>query len=134
VSVVDEVMALTNKERRQAGCPPLSRHPTLARVAQQYSQQMAQDDFFSHTGPDGSTPADRARAAGYDFRRIGENIAAGYSTPKEVVASWMESQTHRENILNCAFQETGVGHVYLDPDPGQAQWHHYWTQILGAQQ
>lgn len=129
---VQRIVELTNQNRAEAGCPPVSLDPRLTQAAEQHSRRMAQDDFFAHVGPDGSSPADRVLAAGYDFVLVGENIAAGYASPEAVVESWMESEEHRENILNCEFEEIGVGHVYVEQDPGQEEWHHYWTQVLGT--
>lgn len=129
---VQRIVELTNQNRAEAGCPPLSLDPRLTQAAEQHSQQMAQEDFFAHVSPGGSSPADRVRAAGYDYRLVGENIAAGYASPDAVVESWMGSEEHRENILNCEFKEIGVSHVYAKDDPGQEEWHHYWTQVLGT--
>lgn len=124
------VTELTNQHRQAAGCPPLKLEPRLTQAAQGHSEDMALNDFFSHTGSDGSSPWDRIRAAGYDFVTAGENIAAGYPDPQSVVTAWMNSPGHRANILNCQFEEIGVGYYYLPNDPGQVRYRYYWTQVF----
>ncbi len=123
-----EVVRLTNEHRQAHGCAPLQMNAQLVRAAQHHSDDMARNDFFSHTGSDGSTPGDRIEREGYAWQRYGENIAAGYATPAAVVDAWMKSSGHRANILNCNFQEIGVGYTALDPDPGSVRYKHYWVQ------
>lgn len=126
-----EVIQLTNQERAAHGCPPLVAEVHLMNAAEGHSSDMAVNDFFSHTGSNGSNPGDRMLAAGYPgFTQWAENIAAGYSTPSAVLAGWMNSQGHRDNILNCTLEEIGVGHVYRNPDPGTVTYRHYWTQVF----
>lgn len=126
------VVALVNQERAAAGCQALQVDSRLASAATAHSLDMAVNDFFSHTGSDGSLPWDRMAAAGYVYSTAGENIAAGYTTPEAVVDGWMKSSGHRANILNCAFTETGVGYVFLADDEGQVNYHHYWTHVFAA--
>lgn len=125
------VVDLTNEERVEAGCAPLSVNVQLVNAAQRHSEDMAFNDFFSHTGSDGSLPWDRMEAAGYEWQEAGENIAAGYQTPESVVSGWMASAGHRANILRCSYQDIGVGYVYLEDDTGAVNYHHYWTQVFG---
>jgi len=127
------VIAGTNEYRQGYGCPPLSVHPGLTRAAQKHAEDMAASDFFSHISADGRTLADRVDAVGYHYRLVGENIAAGFEDALEVVDSWMESEEHRKNILNCEFEETGIGYVFVPNDPGQETWKYYWVQVLGAE-
>jgi uncharacterized protein YkwD len=128
------VVELTNAERAQAGCAPLNVSTQLTEAAQGHSEDMALNDFFSHTGSDGRSPGERIEAAGYDYwTTIGENIAAGYQTPEAVMAGWMGSKKgHRENILNCAYEDIGVGYYYLADDTGEENYHTYWTQDFGS--
>ena len=93
---------------------------------------MALQDFFSHTGIDGSTMTQRIGVAGYQFSSAAENIAAGYTTPEEVVGGWMNSPGHRANILNPNLTEIGVGYYCLETDPGTLNYNHYWTQDFGT--
>lgn len=131
-SFAARVVALVNQERAEAGCRPLQIDSRLASAATAHSLDMATNDFFDHVGSDGSSPGDRILDAGYSYSRAGENIAAGYTTPEAVVAGWMNSSGHRDNILNCAFTETGVGYIFLAEDGGQVNYHHYWTHVFAA--
>jgi uncharacterized protein YkwD len=125
-----QVIDLVNQERAKAGCPTLGVNEVLMRVAQAHAQDMADNDFFSHTGSDGRSSFQRLLDAGYHYRLAAENIAAGAATPAEVVALWMESTSHRANILNCALHETGVGYVV---DPGdRLNYGAYWVQTFGT--
>ncbi len=127
-----QVIDLANQERQNAGCAPLTIDNRLMAAAQAHSEDMALNDFFSHTSLDGTEFWQRILAQGYNFSIAGENIAAGYTTPQDVMDGWMNSQGHRENILNCDFQDIGVGYYYLANDTGSVNYHHYWTMDLAA--
>ena len=127
-----EVVELVNAERAHVGCAPLQVSSQLTAAAQSHTEDMAFNDYFSHTSLDGRSPWDRIRAEGYDFWSAAENIAAGYSTPASVVAGWMGSDGHRANILNCNLKDIGVGYYYLDNDTGDLIYHYYWTQDFGT--
>jgi uncharacterized protein YkwD len=122
-SATARVVALVNSERSKVGCAPLTVNSKLTKAAQQHSADMAAHRTMSHTGSDGSSPGDRITAAGYSWSSYGENIAYGYSTPESVMAAWMASPGHRQNILDCGFKEIGVGLA----QPGS-----YWTQDFGT--
>ncbi|MEV5729937.1 sigma-70 family RNA polymerase sigma factor [Streptomyces pharetrae] len=124
---VAQVVALVNEERAAAGCAPLTEDPQLNQAAQGHSEDMAARGFFDHTNPDGADPGRRTTAAGYAWSTYGENIARGQQTPEAVMESWMNSPGHRANILNCSFEDIGVG-VH---DGSGGPW---WTQNFGAQQ
>jgi len=101
-----------NEIRLENNLQPLENNERLAQVARQYSQRMAQENFFSHTGPDGDTPAQRVRDGGIMYLMVGENLfrSSNISDPvPAAVQGWMESPGHRENILRSVFAETGVG-------------------------
>ncbi len=129
---INRVIELTNLERSKVGLPPLGLNSQLAQAAQIHTQNMALQDFFSHTGLDGSSVGNRVAATGYQFSTAAENIAAGYSTPEQVVEGWMNSPGHRANILNPNLQEIGVGYVFLANDVGNSNYNHYWTQVFGT--
>lgn len=117
---------LVNQERAAAGCGPLHTDERLRTAARGHSKDMATNDYFSHTGLDGSSFVDRTAAADYPRNEAGgENIAMGYRTPADVMDGWMNSEGHRANILNCDFEAIGVG---LARDSGGAL---YWTQDFG---
>jgi uncharacterized protein YkwD len=118
----DEVVALVNKQRAEAGCEPLVVDPRLVVSAEGHSTDMAERDYFAHTTPEGLTFRDRILSAGYANPGTAENIARGQSDAQQVMDSWMASDAHRENILDCDFSRLGVG---LDEN-GM-----YWTQDFG---
>ncbi len=106
------ILEQINEIRVENNLQPLENNERLAQVARQYSQRMAQENFFSHTGPDGDTPAQRVRDGGIVFLIVGENLFRSTNISDPVPAAiqgWMESPGHRENILRSVFAETGVG-------------------------
>ncbi|MCK7622449.1 sigma-70 family RNA polymerase sigma factor [Streptomyces sp. RS10V-4] len=125
--VVDQVVALANKERTAAGCSPLTGDPQLQNAAQSHSDDMAARHFFDHSNPDGADPGQRITAAGYRWSTYGENIARGQQTATAVMESWMNSPGHRANILNCSFKNIGVGVHNGAGGP-------WWTQDFGTEQ
>ena len=126
-----QVVYLTNLARRNVGLPPLKNCPQLHTAARAHSQDMADNDYFGHTGSDGSTLADRINAAGYvGWVTAGENIAAGYTSPESVMEGWLNSTVHMENIYSQLYREIGVGYVY-DPGDTFGPYYHYWTQDFG---
>lgn len=129
---IDRVIELTNNFRAQNGLSPLEFDAQLASAAQTHTENMAFQDFFSHTGADGSDVGDRVTNTGYNYSTVGENIGAGYQTPEAVIQGWIESPGHRENMLNPNFQEIGVGYFFLEEDTGNQNWNYYWTQVFGA--
>jgi uncharacterized protein YkwD len=131
-SFINRVLELTNAQRLQAGLQPLTLNSKLNNSAQAHSEDMALHDFFDHKGSNGSSMGDRAKASGYNFSRLGENIAAGYATPEDVVQGWLNSPGHRANIFNPSYREVGIGYYYLANDTGNVNEHFYWTQDFGV--
>lgn len=102
--------------RSSAGRPALKRNPALRRAAERHAASMARHGYFSHDGRNGSSPGDRARAAGYKWCSVAENIARGQASPQQAITEWMGSRGHRKNILNAKMTEYGmaqVGDVYV---------------------
>lgn len=130
--IAEQVVALTNAHRQQAGLKPLQLNLALTAAAQAHSEDMALNDFFSHTGSNGSRAFDRITNAGYQYEIAAENIAVGYATPNSVVQAWMNSPGHRENILYPDLKEIGIGFYFLETDPGTANYRYYWTQDFGT--
>jgi uncharacterized protein YkwD len=126
---MQRIVELVNQQRRQAGLAPVSVNPTLMSCAQQYSSVQAGMGRLSHTGPDGSTPGQRLRRCGYNWRHFGENLAAGYVNADEVVAAWMASPGHRKNILNPRVREIGLGYTNRADDPNY--YYDYYVMELG---
>lgn len=129
---INRVLELTNIERSKLGLSPLTLNTQLLNAAENHTQNMALQDFFSHTGKDGSSLGSRISATGYQFSAAAENIAAGSSTPEQVVSSWMNSSGHRANILNPNLKEIGIGYYFLADDTGTENWNHYWTQVFAT--
>jgi uncharacterized protein YkwD len=130
-SFTQQVVELTNNFRAKNGLAPLTVNSKLSDAAQTHSQNMAVQDFFSHTGKDGSSAGDRVSKTGYNWRTVAENIAAGQRSPAEVVQSWIDSPGHRENMLNPTVKEIGVGYFFLANDTGTTNYNAYWTQNFG---
>lgn len=124
LSTIQEVLDIVNSERTRVGLLPLRLHSQLIVAAQAHSDDMARHNFMSHTGSDGSSPFDRMRRYGYNFRWAGENVASGYSSPQDVMQGWMNSSGHRANILNPNFRDIGIGYARGNSS--------YWTQNFGA--
>lgn len=113
--------------QRFAAAPPLAWSPRLAKAALAHSRDMASRNYFSHQGRDGSQVGSRARREGYNWYGIGENIAAGQSTARQAVSSWLASPGHCANIMNPTFREMGA--AYAENDRSRASI--YWTQVFG---
>lgn len=122
------VRARTNAERARAGLPSLVDSPDLDRAAQAHAEDMLRRGYFEHESPEGKTVRERARAQGYDWRAIGENIALGQLTVDEVMDSWMKSPEHRENILDHDVRDLGVG---LALGEGRQGFRVLWVQVFG---
>lgn len=101
--------ALVNEERAKAGISPLVLDLKLNKTAQRHSEDMVENNFFSHTNLSGQSPFDRMAEDGISYMAAGENIAYGQRTPEEVMNSWMNSEGHRNNILNGAYNKIGIG-------------------------
>ena len=132
IRLIEQVVELTNAERAKADLQPLKLNDRLTGAALDHSNDMAHDDFFSHTGVDGSTVSDRVKNSSYEYSTAGENIAAGQTSAAEVVEDWMNSPGHRANILNPNYTEIGVGYEYLENDTGKFNYERYWTQVFGT--
>jgi uncharacterized protein YkwD len=131
------VLALVNEARAKpqrcgaqvfAAVPPLRINPALYGIANAHAADMARYSYFSHTGRDGSTVDGRATRAGYPWRAIGENIAAGQMTVDTVVQGWINSPGHCANIMSPAFREMGAAFV-VNTESSQGI---YWAQVFGA--
>jgi uncharacterized protein YkwD len=106
------VLGSTNDARQQAGCAGLKSDPKLRVAARRQALDMATQGFQSHTGSDGSEPADRMREAGYDVGAgWAENVARGYPNATAVMAGWLQSPQHRAEILRCTWKSVGIGVV-----------------------
>ena len=132
-----EVLALVNEARakprtcgdqRFGAAPPVEWDAKLASTALAHSRDMANRNYFAHAGRDGSTVGDRAAREGYEWTRIGENIAAGQGSIERAVSSWLTSPSHCVNIMQPDFTQMGAAY-FVNPasDTGI-----YWTQVFGT--
>lgn len=103
------VVDLTNTERVDLALPKLTRNPVLDEAATLKAQDMAKNSYFSHDSPTGVTPWHWFKEVGYTFAHAGENLAVYFSDSSEVVEAWMNSPTHRANIVGSQYREIGVG-------------------------
>ncbi|HUX26881.1 MAG TPA: CAP domain-containing protein [Burkholderiales bacterium] len=131
------VLTLVNQARATArycgnrpfdAAPPLRWNDALAKASRQHAEDMAHNNYFSHSGHDGSDPAQRVERAGYKYRSTAENIAAGQMKAVDAVADWIKSPAHCANLMNPAFTDMGVAFsVERGSEMGV-----YWTQEFGA--
>jgi len=104
-----EVIRLTNAQRVANGLPALSENSTLDSAALAKGNDMLAKGYWAHFAPDGTSPWSFFTSLGYKYRYAGENLARDFSDPTSVVSAWMNSPSHRENILNPNYGEIGVG-------------------------
>jgi uncharacterized protein YkwD len=126
------VLELTNQARaarRSCGsqafdaAKPLRWSDKLAEASRRHAEDMAQHNYFSHSGRDGSSPAQRAQRAGFRYKLIGENIAAGRPmSPEEAVAGWLRSTGHCVNLMNPGFTEMGAAFAVNDKSERGVVW------------
>lgn len=102
---------MVNQERTSRGLTALSPNSVLMQTATVKSQDMADNDYFDHQSPTYGSPFDLMKSYGITYYYAGENIAAGQTTPQQVMNDWMNSPGHRENILFEKYNEIGVGVV-----------------------
>lgn len=133
-----QIHELVNRERQKQGLKPLELDPRLAEIARGHSEDMAKRNYFGHQSPEGLSPTDRGKIAGYPLRKklgrgytegLAENVFKGtlyrsmtrmlgltryhWMTESElankIVAGWMKSPGHRKNILTATYDKEGIG-------------------------
>jgi uncharacterized protein YkwD len=116
---------LVNVQRAERDRPPLRPVRRLAEAARAKARDMAVQEYFAHTGPDGRGVEDWVRPTGYlegaASYGLGENLgwaSEGAATPRRLVQGWMDSASHRRNILRAEWEENGMGVVLGDPSEG----------------
>lgn len=120
-SVIDQVVRLTNAEREKAGVRKLDNNSLLETIAEHQAKDMQLMRKLTHADRQGRDVSQRADFYKYPWMAIGENVAQGQRSAKEVVDDWMKSKGHRANILNPDFSEIGVSRVG-----------NYWVQVFGS--
>jgi uncharacterized protein YkwD len=124
--VEQAILDLTNKEREKENLPLLKPNKLLCDAARAHSANMAKQEKMEHE-LDGKNPADRVKAAGYIYAHMAENIAVSNGEkPAGIVQAWMDSKTHKENILNEKYTEIGIG--IATNEKGET----YYTQEFGT--
>jgi len=129
-----QVVELVNAQRALQSLPPYKRVTPLDQAARYHATDMAQDNYFDHNSYDwvnGSLVqvcAWSSRISSYysGWQYLAENIAAGYSSPENVMDGWMNSSGHRANILSANNWEIGVGYYQ-----GGGDYWVYWVQDFG---
>jgi uncharacterized protein YkwD len=135
--IAARVIELINAARQQPrdcgrekfpAAAPLKPSAALRQAARAHARDMAAGSYLGHKGSDGSNPADRVTRAGYEWRTVAENVAAGSSTAEDVVSGWLASPGHCANLMSSLYSETGVAFAFeADSDKGT-----YWTQVFAA--
>ncbi len=104
----DKIIELTNQERSSRGLGTLKENSLLNQAATLKGQDMFAKDYWAHFAPDGTSPWYFFKQVGYNYTWAGENLARDFSTSAGVIAGWMASQGHRDNMLNPNFTDIGI--------------------------
>lgn len=99
----------TNQSRSSENQPPLTIDAQLGAAAQAKAEDMAKNNYWAHTSPDGKTPWSFIGTTGYQYQSAGENLAYGFSDASAVINGWMNSAKHRANILSNTYEHVGFG-------------------------
>jgi len=108
---IQKLYELTNKEREKYNLPPLNYNEKLSLAAYQKALDMFNKNYWAHFGPNGETPWQFILNAGYEYEYAGENLAKNFLFSENVIAAWMDSKTHRENILRKDYTDIGFAVV-----------------------
>lgn len=131
------VLTLVNRARaapRRCGSKaipatsPLTRNGELDAMALAYAEELVRLGRFDHRGADGSLAVDRVARSGYRARIVGENLAAGPTTADEVVAGWLASPGHCENVMEARFTQMGIAYV----DKPASRYGIIWVQLFAT--
>ena len=120
----DKVIELVNAARAKEGLSPLTKDTTLTNLSKIRSKETA--TLFSHQRPDGTSWSMVLKQNNVSYTSAAENIAAGQNTPEAVVKEWMNSPSHRANIMNSKYNKIGVS-CYVDQN---APYRYYWEQLF----
>ena len=109
-----EILALTNEVRQQYGLPFVQEDLLLNKAAEEKAQDMFKNKYFSHYSPTGVSPWDWIDKSGYDYYYAGENLAMNFLDTEEVIKGWLNSPSHKENLLNKDYKDMGIAVVSGD--------------------
>lgn len=107
----EKVIELTNKEREKLNLPPVKENSELDKAAEAKALNMFEENYWAHFAPSGKSPWDFILGSGYTFTYAGENLAKNFYTSEEVVKAWMNSPSHRENIVGSKYEDIGIAVV-----------------------
>jgi uncharacterized protein YkwD len=125
-----ELLRLVNDYRLMLGLSPLIPSTRLGDAARAHTRHMIEHRFVSHVTPEGLSPSARLALANFDWTLVSENVAATYSSPRDVFDAWMGSPTHRANIESDKFTHAAVGYS-LDAAPtADFPYVHYWAMAF----
>jgi uncharacterized protein YkwD len=106
-----KLFMLTNEIRAQQGLTQLQENVQLDEAAKKKASHMFQKDYWSHFAPDGTSPWDFIKQSGYQYEFAGENLAKNFLFSNNVVDAWMNSPTHKENIVRKEYTQVGYAVV-----------------------
>lgn len=107
----ERILELTNKKRVESGLSPLKANSLLSEAAQRKAADMFAFNYWAHSSPSGRDPWSFFKEIGYKYIYAGENLARDFKDPESVVEAWMNSPSHKENLLNGKYQEIGIAVV-----------------------
>lgn len=107
----ERIIELTNQKRAELGLSPLKLNGLLSEAARRKAGDMFAFNYWAHNSPSGRDPWSFFKEVGYKYRYAGENLARDFRDPESVVQAWMNSPSHKENIVNGKYQEIGVAVV-----------------------
>lgn len=102
-----DLLKLTNQQRQSHGVGALVLNDQLTKAAQMKADDMFAENYWAHNSPSGKMPWDFIKASGYDYIYAGENLARGFTNANDVVTAWMNSPSHRENLLSPNYRDVG---------------------------
>lgn len=106
---IQNLVGETNERRAAQQAAPLQLNAQLTKAAQTKAQDMVERNYWSHNTPEGNAPWEFVNNAGYSYAKAGENLAYGFNDEDAVVGGWMNSPSHRANMLDANYQEVGFG-------------------------
>jgi hypothetical protein len=102
------IIELTNQERAKSGLSPLAENSQLSQAAAAKASNMFEENYWAHFSPSGKDPWGFILGAGYRFTVAGENLAKNFTNSEDVVVAWMNSTSHKENIMNPKYKDIGI--------------------------
>lgn len=107
----EQLLTLVNQKRQENGLSVLSFSPELAAAARNKANDMLLKNYWAHNSPDGKTPWEFLKEAGYNYVYAGENLARGFNTSQDVTNGWMASPSHKANVLSSNYSDVGFAVV-----------------------